>query len=270
MKDFYYELKVEPQSSLEVFIDLVTALVDDAIEETADAIIIRSEENLDTVQYGIEQFSEQLGIPCVCTLEQKKNEDWVKNYCDSIDPVEIGQFYVRPSWFEAKEDLINIIIDPALAFGSGHHETTSTCLQAISQYVKSGDKAIDVGCGSGILGIAAAKMGAQCDLCDTDPVAIENTKENFVTNNISYDKMWTGSVTQTKEQYDVVIANIVADVLVMISSDLKKSLKDNGILILSGILDKYHDKVLKKYENLELVDTIQKNEWVTLVLRNKH
>lgn len=269
MEDFYYELTIKPNTSIELFIDLVSALTNDAIEEAEDVIIVRSADNLEMVQYGVEQFASQLEIECDCSLEKKKNEDWIKNYCQSIDPVVVGKFYVRPSWYEAKDDLINIIIDPALAFGSGHHETTSTCLEAIGKYVRPKQKVIDVGCGSGILGIAASKLGTSCDLCDTDDVAIENTKSNFLINNVNYDKIWTGSITQSKEKYDVVIANIVADVLIMIASDLKKSLNNNGILILSGILDKYHDRVLKKYDTLELLETIRKNEWITFVLKNK-
>ena len=269
MEEYYYELTIEPSQGYETFTQLVTQLTNDAIEEDGTKIIVRSADDLELIQFGIEHFANQMNIPCTCTMEKKKNEDWVNMYCQSIDPVEVGKFYVRPSWFEPKEELINIIIDPALAFGSGHHETTSSCLEAIGKYVQEGHNTIDVGCGSGILGIGAMKLGASCDLCDTDEVAIENTKSNLLINEVSCNKIWTGTINQSAQKYDVVIANIVADVLIMIANDLKKSLKDNGILIISGILDKYHDRVLKKYDTLELIETIRKNEWVTFILRKK-
>ena len=97
---------------------------------------------------------------------------------------------MRPSWSEAKEGKIDILIDPALAFGSGHHETTSSCLLAIDEFVKKGDSLLDVGTGSGILAIAATKKGAVVDVCDTDEICIESTKSNFALNNQEINKSW--------------------------------------------------------------------------------
>lgn len=269
MKDYYYELKITPNQNLELFSDLLSNLTQNAIEETETSIISRSEEDLSDIEFGIKEFSKAVGINCETLLEKKKNEDWISKYQESVKAIEVGKFYVRPSWDESKQDFINIIIDPALSFGSGHHETTNTCLKAISTYVKKYDDVIDVGCGSGILSIAASKLDAKVDICDTDDVCIEDSKSNFRLNNASINEAWVGSALKAEKQYDVVIANIVADVLVMISSDLKKCLKDNGILILSGILDKHLNRVSKKFKDLKMVETIQKNEWVTIVLTNK-
>jgi len=202
-------------------------------------------------------------------IKKKENKDWIAKYKSGIKPVTVGKFYIHPSWNEPKEDKINILIDPALAFGSGHHETTSSCLLAIGDYVKKGNHLIDVGSGSGILAIAASKIGAICDICDTDPLAIENSLKNFELNSVKCNDSWVGSVVKSTRKYDVVVANIVADILILINKDLKKVLKENGILIVSGILETYLDKVMKKFDDFNIIKNIKKNEWGTLVLKRK-
>lgn len=269
MEDYYFELEVFPTAQKEVFADLLTQLTQNAIEETENSVIARSEEDLSDVEFGIQEFSKAIDIECTTSLTQKKNEDWIKKYQDSVKSIEVGQFFVRPSWDQPKENKIDIIIDPALSFGSGHHETTNACLESISKYVTRDCEVIDVGCGSGILGIAASKLGATVDICDTDEVCIKDSEVNFALNNTKYNKAWVGSALKANKTYDVVIANIVADVLVFIASDLKKCLKPNGTLILSGILDKHLNKVLNKFTDLKNLETLQKNEWVTVVLENK-
>ena len=201
------------------------------------------------------------------TSTKEKTSDWVKEYQDAITPVEIEPFYIYPTWEEPKEDRINIVIDPALAFGTGHHPTTATCLQAVAKYVQDGDEVIDVGCGSGILSIACMKLGAIADACDTDPISVENSQINAYENSVSYRNIWEGSASLSDKKYDVTIANIVADVLTYIASDLKMITKPEGVLILSGILDKYENKVLKFYHDCPLVERITQDEWVTLILK---
>ena len=272
MDKYYYELKVTPNNYYNEFIELISVLTDDAIEELDGSIILRNNESLEDIKEGIDSFGLALknrdnSFEYKISISKKQNEDWIKKYKDSIKPVEVDNFYIYPSWTKPKEDKINILLDPALAFGSGHHETTSSCLIAISKYLKSDYSLMDVGCGSGILSISASKIGAVCDICDTDPLAIENAKENFKLNGVKFRNAWEGSVNLSSETYDMVIANIVADVLVMISNDLKKVLKSQGILILSGILSVYKDKVLKKFNEFEILEQIEKNEWTTLVLK---
>ncbi len=273
MNKFYYELIIKPESYYELYLDLAISLVDEAIEELDGTIIIRSEDDLVEIEVGINAFTIELSkafsteIICTSSLKKKENIDWIKAYQDSVQAVEVGEFYIHPSWQEAIDGKKNILIDPALTFGSGHHETTSTCLESISKYVTSGNTVVDVGCGSGILGIASAMLGATVDICDTDIIAVEDAIKNFEVNKVECNDSWEGSSNNTTKQYDVVIANIVADVLTMINKDLKKVTKDNGIIILSGIMDKHKEKVLKKFQDCTLVDEIQKNEWVTLIVK---
>lgn len=268
MTQQYFELEIFPQKNYDVFLDLVESIVEDAIEEGEKSIIIRSEDSLEDIKEAIEKFSKAIDVECQIFYEKKDAVDWIKKYQDSINPVEVGNFYVRPSWVEKKDGKIDILIDPALAFGSGHHETTSSCILAIDEFVKKDDTLLDVGTGSGILAIAAAKKGAVVDVCDTDEICIESTKSNFALNGEKINDSWIGSVNITNKKYDVVVANIIADILVMISSDLKSKLKEDGILILSGILDKYEGRVKSSFSDLKVLKVVQKNEWITLILQN--
>jgi len=272
MQDKYYELTITLKDDFVEFIaDFVANIAGDGVELGKGQIIVRGESDLTFVKDALVSLAGTLGGSIVMnySLEEKETQDWIKTYQDSIEPIEAGKFYIFPSWYEPKENLINIKIDPALAFGSGHHATTFSCLTAISEYVKSGDNIIDVGCGSGILGLAAKKLGATVELCDTDPVSVESCKENFVLNEETYDKLWEGSVDKAEGTYDVVIANIIADVLKFIAKDLKSACKEDGLLILSGILDKKEALVTDTYNDLALVKRTLKDEWVTLVYKKE-
>lgn len=275
MQDYYYMLVVKPSSHFELFSDFLVDVIPVGFEELDDGFVIRSEEDLETISWGIEQFCEALQkatgevIDLELILTKEKSEDWIAQYQSAITPIEISPFYIHPTWEAPKVGMLNIAIDPALAFGTGHHPTTASCLRAIASYVHEGDIVMDVGCGSGILAVAAIKKGAIVDACDTDPLSVENSVVNANSNNVSYRRLWEGPVQETDEVYDVIVANIVADVLVFIAGDLKKRLRDSGVLILSGIMDKYEDKVLRAYKNCTLEERIVENEWVTLVLSKK-
>ena len=270
MQNNYYELTITLKDDFVEFIaDFVTNIAGGGIEIAYEKIVIRSESDLTFVKDALVSLAGTLNgdIAMKYTLEEKENKDWIKTYQNSIDPIEAGKFYIFPSWYEPKVNFINIKIDPALAFGSGHHATTFSCLTTISEYVNEGDTVIDVGCGSGILGLACKKLGASVELCDTDPVSVESCKENFVLNEETYNKLWEGSIDKTEVTYDVVIANIIADVLKFIANDLKVACKKDGLLILSGILDKKENVVKEVYSDLTLISRTLKDEWVTLVYK---
>ncbi len=273
MQEHYYELVVKLSSHHSLFSDFLADTVAVGFEETDNGFIIRSEEDLETISWGLEQFNEAvqkaLGetIELECVQSKLQNSDWIDMYQKSIEPLAIDKFYIHPTWDAPNPDLINITIDPALAFGTGHHPTTASALKAISKYVKENDRVIDVGCGSGILAMGAVKLGAIVDACDTDIISVENSLVNAKLNNLEFNNIWEGSCSLTDERYDVVVANIVADVLTFIAKDLKDAMKDNAILVLSGILDKYENKVLKFYKDCEIIERIIQDEWVTLILK---
>ena len=274
MSEYYYEIKVCANAFLEEIASFLLDRFYNGIEESGNCLILRSDkplpELLERLKEYVDSLEELFGskIDLTITQEKKRNEDWISQYQKSVQPVEVGKFWIYPGWYEPREDKINIRIDPALAFGSGHHESTRGCLQAIQKYVQEGDEVLDVGTGSGILAIAASKLGAKVDICDTDELAIEQAQKNFSLNEATLQNSWLGSAALAKKKYDIVIANIVADVLMMISSDLKNATKKEGIIILSGIIDKYADRVYKKFA-LPLIEKIQDGEWVTMILQNR-
>lgn len=275
MQEHYFELVIKVSSHNDLYSDFLSDTLPVGFEETDTGFIIRSEDELDTIVWGLEQFTEALQKALGETIEieskqtKLKNTDWIENYQKSIQPLQIDKFYIHPTWNEPNPECINIVIDPALAFGTGHHPTTSSCLKAISKYVKEGHSVIDVGCGSGILGIGAIKLGAKVDACDTDPISVENSIVNAKINGVEFSNIWEGSCSVTNNKYNIVVANIVADVLTFIAKDLKNALEKDGILILSGILDKYETKVLNFYKDCELIERIPQDEWITLILKIK-
>jgi ribosomal protein L11 methyltransferase len=273
MQEHYFELVVKLSSHHSLFSDFLADTLPVGFEETDNGFIIRSEDELDTIVWGLEQFAEALqkalgqNIDLECKQTKLKNSDWVEVYQKSIQPLQIDKFYIHPTWDEPNKKLINIEIDPALAFGTGHHPTTASSLKAIAKYVTKNDKVLDVGCGSGILGIGALKLGAKVDACDTDIVSVENSKKNAILNSVEFKNIWEGSCSLANNTYDIVAANIVADVLMFIANDLKSVLNEDGVLILSGILDKYETKVLNFYRDFKVCEKIAQDEWVTLVLK---
>ena len=272
MQSKYYELTITLNDVFVEFIaDFVVNIAGDGVELGVGQIIVRGESDLTFVKDALVSLTGTLNgsIHMEYSLEEKENKDWIKTYQDSVQPIEAGKFYIFPSWYEPKVDFVNIKIDPTLAFGSGHHGTTFSCLTAISTYVDADKSVIDVGCGSGILGLACKKLGASVELCDTDPVSVNSCKENFALNNEKYDKLWKGSIDKATSTYDVVIANIIVDVLKFIAKDLKSACKDNGLLILSGILDKKENIVLESYKDLTLIERKVKDEWITLIYKKE-
>ena len=274
MDRYYYEYKIGTDKFQEEIESFLMDRFYNGIEEGDNQLILRSDEPIDEIIEELKTYVKSLEelfeeeIDLKVSKEQKENIDWIEQYKRSITPVEVNPFYIYPSWYEPKKNFINIQIDPALAFGSGHHETTRSCLQAIARYVNEGDEILDVGCGSGILSIASAKLGARVDICDTDELAIQESRKNFSLNKVEYNRAWVGSAAAANKKYDIVIANIVADVLAMIANDIKNATKGGGIIILSGIIQKYRPKVLDKFD-LPIEEEIIDGEWVTFILRNR-
>ncbi|MBE2986869.1 50S ribosomal protein L11 methyltransferase [Campylobacter sp. RM12920] len=273
MKDKFYELSIKSSNFYDEILELVFSFGITCVEERENEIIIRDEDDLSQIQWGIEQYVSKLcdtlniKNDLQISLNLKENKDWINEYKSGVKPVLLGEFYIRPSWEEAKENAKNIIIDPALAFGSGHHESTSSCIMFLQKYAKDEMKAMDVGCGSGILSIALTKIGCIVDACDTDELAVQSTLQNAKLNNADINKIWTGSISNLNTKYNIVVANIIADVIFMLKNDLKNILENNAYLILSGILQKYEDRILQNFADLKLIEKKQLNDWVSFVFQ---
>ena len=271
MGDFYYEIRVKvDQFQPEVESFLLDRLFS-GLEERDGWIILRSEEPLEGLERELREYLKGLEelfgrkISLSIERERKENRDWIESYKQGIEPVEVGEFYIRPSWHPQKPGKIDIVIDPALAFGSGHHETTRGVLQLLPEVVEEGITLLDVGTGSGILGIAAGKLGAVVSGCDTDPLAVEAVRENSQLNRVQFRELWEGSIGPETGRYQVVVANITGDILSILAPDLKRSAEK--YLILSGITDRYRDRLIEKFKpEFQLKKEIQEGGWHTLLL----
>ena len=286
MKDFFYEMIVKSANASELFKSFAFELGVTCVEEDGDRFIIRDEEDLQNLKFAFEEFKKglarsiNLDADLQIEISKKQNKDWLDEYKKGVAPVAVGKFYVRPSWCERSQNpaLIDLLIDPALAFGSGHHESTNMCLALLSELTCAGMSALDVGCGSGILSIAMKKLGAKVSACDTDEQAVTATQQNAEKNGVQIDKIWLGSVSSLNEQsssaaaqpqFDLVVANIIADVILILSADLKKALKPGGKLVLSGILEKYKDRIEQAFSDLNFVQMKKQNEWLSFVYERK-
>ena len=286
MKDFFYEMIVKSANASELFKSFAFELGVTCVEERGERFIIRDEEDLQNLKFAFEEFkkglSRSLNLDADLQIEisKKQNKDWLDEYKKGVAPVAVGKFYVRPSWCERSQDraLIDLLIDPALAFGSGHHESTNMCLALLSELTCAGMSALDVGCGSGILSIAMKKLDAKVSACDTDEQAVTATQQNAEKNGVQIDKIWLGSVSSLNEQsssaaaqpqFDLIVTNIIADVILILSADLKKALKPGGKLVLSGILEKYKDRIEQAFSDLNFVQMKKQNEWLSFVYERK-
>lgn len=286
MKDFFYEMIVKSANASELFKSFAFELGVTCVEEDGERFIIRDEEDLQNLKFAFEEFKKglarslNLDADLQIEISKKQNKDWLDEYKKGVAPVAVGKFYVRPSWCKRSQDpaLIDLLIDPALAFGSGHHESTNMCLALLSELTCAGMSALDVGCGSGILSIAMKKLGAKVSACDTDEQAVTATQQNAEKNGVQIDQIWLGSVSSLNEQsssavaqpqFDLVVANIIADVILILSADLKKALKPGGKLVLSGILEKYKDRIEQAFSDLSFICMKQENEWLSFVYERK-
>lgn len=208
------------------------------------------------------------------TVRTVDGDAWLEVWKEHFRPIRLGKIVVVPEWihFEPKTDEKVVLLDSNMAFGTGEHETTSMCVELLQEYVHEDSVCIDVGCGSGILGISAVKLGAkQAYLTDIDPVAVDSALHNAKLNGVEEKVVVAHSnlLDENKIVGDVIVANITAEVLCLLSPSIPAYLEAGGTLILSGIIHDRLDMVKEAYaaQGLKTVKHIRKGEWNALVLK---
>lgn len=240
--------------------------VDDRIEDRLQAI----RQGITSLpDFGLELRSDGIGIKWVA------DEDWATAWKQHFHPIRMGRIVIKPSWedFEPEAGDIIVDIDPGMAFGTGNHPTTELCILAMQDYIEGGETVLDMGAGSGILAMAAAKLGARKVVgLDIDSVAVEvaceNVKNAGLDDAIEIDRAETPLAFDG--QADIVVANIIAKVIIEMAPDLAAKVKPGGILIASGIIQDRAAEVRAALESAGLKFIAQRVEadWVALVLRS--
>ena len=265
----------------QMFVDILPDMPED---DGCAYLTFYLDEMLLKVRQELEEMRSYLNVGD-CTIEESQTEDvdWVNNWKQYFHQFYIDDILVIPSWenVEAKDsDKMVIHIDPGTAFGTGMHETTQLCIRQLKKYVTEDTEILDVGCGSGILGMLALKFGAKHSVgTDLDPCAIDATYENMDNNGISRDQyeVMIGNIIDDKEvqdkvgyeKYDIVAANILADVLVPLTPVIIHQLKKGGIYITSGIIEDKEEVVVEavKKAGLEVLEVNHQGEWVSVTAR---
>ncbi|OKP00101.1 50S ribosomal protein L11 methyltransferase [Xenorhabdus eapokensis] len=224
-----------------------------------------AEMDMKAVVSQLEQLP-QLGKGFIHKIEQLEDKDWEREWMDNFHPMRFGKrLWICPSWREVPEpDAVNVMLDPGLAFGTGTHPTTSLCLQWLDGLDLTGKTVIDFGCGSGILAIAALKLGAKHAIgIDIDPQAIQASRDNAERNGVSDQLTLYLSKDQPKDlECDIVIANILAGPLRELAPVIGSLPKSGGLLGLSGVLASQAEGVAQAYDNEFIIDPIvEQEEW---------
>ena len=246
------------------------------------------EEMLERVREGLKEIAGwgvEIGEATIQASETE-DKDWINNWKEFFHQFYVDDILIKPSWEEVKpEDRKKLLIqiDPGTAFGTGKHETTQLCIRQLEKYVKPGVKVLDLGTGSGILGIAALKLGADYVFgTDLDENAITAVHENLAANEIPEEKFGViqGNIIDDKatqdaagyECYDIVVANILSDIIILIQKQVPFHLKKGGIFISSGIIDMKEQAVreaLEANEAFEILEVTRQGEWVSFTARKK-
>ena len=259
-----------------------TARVSFYLDEDED-----TEEKLKAVREGLEEIRQFVNIGTAKITESETDDkDWINNWKQYFKPFTVDDILIKPTWEtipEEHKDKLLIQIDPGTAFGTGMHETTQLCIRQLRKYVNADSEIIDVGTGSGILGIAALKLGAKSVFgTDLDENAIVAVGENLESNNIPADRFHVvqGNIIDDKniqdqacyECYDIAVANILAPVIIMLQGEICKHIKHGGMFITSGIINTKEQDVkdaMNANPELEIVETIYQGDWVSITARRK-
>ena len=243
------------------------------------------EEFIKLVREGLDDIASRTDIGSgKITIEDTEDKDWLNNWKAFFKPFRVADdIIIKPTWEtleDKKDDDIVVEIDPGTAFGTGSHETTRLCISALRKYIQEDRTILDVGCGSGILSIISLKLGAKhVTGIDIDKAAITATYENMEVNDISKDSMdvYAGNILEDKElqekldikKYDIVVANILADVIMPLSDILKDVMAEDALFISSGIIDMKKDEVKERLESngFTIIEVVQMGDWFSYVCK---
>lgn len=232
----------------------------------------------DSVQNNLVHFLNELKDQALITgFEQRQvpEKDWIRSNLDQFQPIKVGKrLWICPSWVTPPDtSAVNVFLDPGLAFGTGTHPTTSLCLQWLDDHIQQSDSLLDYGCGSGILAVAALKLGAKKAMgVDYDPQALEACEMNAKLNQLTSNQfqVFLPENYKHEEKYDIIMANILAQPLISLAGQFASDVKENGKVILSGILTTQAADVIKVYEDYFVFQNkVEQGEWVRLDFEKK-
>lgn len=273
-----------------MFIDILPELPPDEGKAKVSFYLemdVDAEAKLAEVREGLEEMSAYVAVgPCTIAESETEDVDWINNWKAFFHPFTVDDILIKPTWEEipeADQDKLLIEIDPGTAFGTGSHETTQLCIRQLRKYIKGGEKVLDVGTGSGILGIAAIKLGAgEAFGTDLDENAVAAAIENVEVNHIPAEQFTiiTGNIIDDKEIqdqagyecYDLAVANILAPIIIMLQGEIARHLKPGAIFITSGIINMKEEAVKEAFAanpEFELIETTYQGEWVSITARKK-
>ena len=284
-------IPLSKEDQADMFIDFLPELPPD---EGVSHVSFYVEENgsdqaeiLKQVKIGLENLRSMVEVGSgEISSSETEDLDWINNWKKYFSSFTIEDILIKPTWEELKEedkDKFLIEIDPGISFGTGKHETTQLCIRQLEKYVTPDSEVLDVGTGSGILGITALKLGAKHVFgTDLDENAITAVGENLEANGIAPEqfKVVQGNIIDDKavqdevkyEYYDIAVANILADVIIMLQKEIPVHIKKNGIFITSGIIDMKEEAVKAAFEAndaFQIVEITHQGEWVSVTARKK-
>ena len=273
-------LQIEDYSDIDLktcYGDLIDESILNADKTVASVSVYLPADNgtADTVQFLKERFC-ALNIDAKISISGVCEEDWANSWKAYYKPIEIGErMVIVPAWekYDAPEGKLVVRMDPGMAFGTGSHETTRLVIGLLEKYVRGGERVLDVGCGSGILAICAAKLGAkECKAYDIDPVAVKVARENIKDSgldNVTCDVSdLLRGVDKSEGGYDVICANIVADIIIRMTPDIGAYMNEGAVILASGIISERAEDVIACFEKygLRVIEKAEENGWCALVV----
>ncbi len=233
-------------------------------------------ETNENVMAVLEQLKIMLPQSAEVEVISVNEDDWANNWKKYYHPIHVGKnLVIKPSWidYEKQENDIIVELDPGMAFGTGTHETTRMCMMHLEKYINENSRVLDVGCGSGILSITSLLIGAkEVTGVDIDPVAVKVAIENGEMNNFKapqYNIKRGNLVDEAQGKYDVIVANIIADVIIAVCGDVKQFVADDGVFISSGIISDRKEDVKRAFaeQGYTIVEELEEGEWVSFVCK---